>query len=94
VAGQLRSAGDDAAEARCKVCGALAVGPCASCRAPLCGDCCVITEGGLTTFAICPGCERRSGTSLLGAWGSLLAWILGVIAVTAVAVVVVVLLWS
>lgn len=61
--------------ARCKLCGKTAVGPCARCRASVCGDCCELTDGGATTFAVCLTCTRRGGTSLLPGWVHLLAWI-------------------
>jgi hypothetical protein len=74
--GELRSVGDDGPRPeRCRFCGALAVGPCASCRSPVCGDCCVLTEGGAKTWAICLACEKRGGTSLRGAWLAVLLWI-------------------
>jgi hypothetical protein len=60
--------------ARCKVCGAVAAGPCARCRAPVCGDCCELTDGGATTFAVCLPCVRRGGATLAPAWVGLLAW--------------------
>ncbi len=74
MSGQLLVAGDGPV-ARCKHCGKPAVGPCARCRAPVCGDCCVLTDGGATTFAICLGCERRGGASLRSPWLGLLGWI-------------------
>src|SRR5689334_20231448 len=40
-------------DARCVHCGRLAVGPCARCDAPVCGDCCVLTDGGARIYAIC-----------------------------------------
>ena len=70
------SHGDGPADARCVSCGALAVGPCARCRNPVCGDCCVLTTGATTTFAICLACERRGGRSLSGGWAVVLGWIL------------------
>ncbi len=71
----------DGPVARCKLCERIAVGPCARCRAPVCGDCCELTEGGATTFAICLTCVKRLGTpSLAPAWLGLLGW-LGVIVV-------------
>lgn len=73
---ELMSHGDGPADARCVSCGALAVGPCARCRNPVCGDCCVLTTGGTTTFAICLACERRGGSSLSGGWSVVLGWIL------------------
>jgi hypothetical protein len=70
----LMSAGDPPA-ARCKVCGATAAGPCARCRAPVCGDCCELTSGGATTFAICLPCVRRGGASIRSGWLGLLGWL-------------------
>ena len=72
MSGSLQHVEDDGA--RCSVCGALAVGPCARCSAPLCGDCCVIVRGKAKPYAICPPCERRGG-ALSGAWTSLLVWL-------------------
>lgn len=78
---------DDGPVARCKLCGKVAVGPCATCRAPVCGDCCVLTDGGATTFAVCHRCARRGGASLSSAWLGLLGWLalimLGLAAVAA-----------
>ncbi len=78
---------DDGPVARCKLCGKVAVGPCATCRAPVCGDCCVLTDGGATTFAVCHRCARDDGASLSSAWAGLLGWIalivLGLAAVSA-----------
>jgi hypothetical protein len=61
--------------ARCVRCGALAVGPCARCRQPVCGDCCVLTEGGARVWAICLACEDRGGRSLQRGWVSVIGWI-------------------
>lgn len=38
----------------------------------ICGDCCVLTEGGVETHAICTRCDRKKGRSLAGAWRGLL----------------------
>ena len=65
MSGQLLVAGDGPA-ARCKHCGKPAVGPCARCRGLVCGDCCVLTDGGVGTFAVCLTCERRGGATLRG----------------------------
>ncbi len=62
--------------ARCVDCGTLAVGPCARCRAPLCGDCCVLTAGGTKPYAICRRCEGRVGRSLKSAWWTVAWWLL------------------
>jgi len=72
----LLSHGGGPADARCVSCGALAAGPCARCRNPVCGDCCVLTTGGSTQFAICFSCERRGGSSLSAGWSVVLVWIL------------------
>lgn len=71
---QLQSFGDD--RARCKHCGALAVGPCARCHGPVCGNCCVLTEHGFKPYAICLSCERRGGRSLRAGWLAVLGWVL------------------
>ena len=78
---------DGGAPARCKHCGVLAVGPCARCREPVCGNCCVLTEGGATTWAICLGCDRRGGHSLRAGWLVVLAWFASVILILIGAVV-------
>lgn len=72
--GQLQHHDDDSPE-RCRLCGALAAGPCARCGRPVCGDCCELTTGGVRTFAVCLGCARRGGTSLAGGWWRVLAWV-------------------
>lgn len=61
--------------ARCVRCSAEAAGPCASCHAPVCGDCCVLTEGGARVWAICFGCEERRGRSLRRTWLGFLLWL-------------------
>ena len=71
----LLPAGGDGPLARCKLCGTTAVGPCARCRSPVCGDCCELTEGGATTFAVCLSCAKRGGTTLAPAWRGLLGWL-------------------
>jgi hypothetical protein len=72
---QLIGSGDGGGFEHCSSCGALAAGPCARCRRPLCGDCCVITQHGARQWAICRRCDRRGGRSLRGAWLGLLAWL-------------------
>jgi len=79
----LQLSGSDGGEARCVGCGAKAVGPCWRCHAPLCGDCCVITTGGVKTWAVCPKCARSSGSSLSSAWWQLTLWLLGLLAALA-----------
>ena len=69
----------DGPTAQCKLCGANAAGPCARCRALVCGDCCELTEGGATTFAVCLACVKRGGKSLTGAYAGLLLWLGGII---------------
>jgi len=65
----------DAPAARCKLCGAEAVGPCARCRAMVCADCCELTAGAATTFALCTACARTGGATLASAWRGLLVWL-------------------
>lgn len=41
----------------------------------MCGDCCELTDGGATTFAVCLSCVRAGGATLAPAWLGLLGWI-------------------
>lgn len=76
----LMSAGDPPVT-RCAICKARdAAGPCARCQRSVCGDCCELTDGGATTFAVCLTCVKRGGRSLAPAWLGLLGW-LGLIVV-------------
>lgn len=84
----LQHVGDD--EVRCALCGAPAVGPCASCRAMVCGDCCVLTEGGVETWAICLRCDRKKGRSLDAGWRVVVLWLAGLVVLLALLVGVVV----
>ncbi|HVZ33979.1 MAG TPA: hypothetical protein VG963_16245 [Polyangiaceae bacterium] len=77
MTGQLIGTGGEGDGLERCACGAIAAGPCARCRKPLCGDCCVITEHGAQPWAICRACARRGGTSLRGAWFGLLVWLGG-----------------
>lgn len=78
--GQLQTAGDGPVE-RCRVCRRrAAAGPCARCRAPVCGDCSVLSEGGATTFAICVVCAE-GGSDLRRPWVGLAVWIGGIVIV-------------
>lgn len=70
----LMSSGDSPS-ARCSHCGKTAVGPCARCKRATCGDCCELTEGGATTFAVCLACVKRGGKSLAGPYRDLLLWL-------------------
>ncbi len=64
---------------RCAICKARdAAGPCARCKRSICGDCCELTDGGATTFAICHTCVKRGGSSLVPAWLGLLLWLGGI----------------
>ena len=81
--GSLIPVDDGGPVTRCKLCGKPAAGPCARCRASVCGDCCELTDGGATTFAICLSCVKRGGKSLAGGWLGLLAWIGGIVVVLA-----------
>ena len=79
---------DDGGPLRCSYCSSEAVGPCARCKRPVCGDCCVLTEGGAKLWAICLRCEERGGRSLVGGWALVLGWIAVPIVLLFVAVVV------
>ena len=46
----------------------------------MCGDCCELTTGGATTFAVCLPCVRRGGSSLRRAWLGTLLWLAGIVA--------------
>jgi hypothetical protein len=74
MSGELQTVGDGS-PARCAICGEEAVGPCARCKNPTCGDCCVLTEGSAKLWAICLRCEKRGGKSLLSGWALVLAWV-------------------
>jgi hypothetical protein len=73
VSGLLQHDDGDGFE-RCSRCGGLAAGPCARCRAPVCGNCCVLTEGGAQPWAICLSCDKRGGRSMRRAWVSVIGW--------------------
>ena len=85
MSGGLISNGDDGGFVHCTGCGALAAGPCARCRKPVCGNCCVLTSGGVQPWAICHACDKSGGASLKQGWGTVLGWfikpILGLIVV-------------
>jgi hypothetical protein len=90
VSGELRLAFDDGPP-RCTYCPAEAAGPCASCHASICGDCCTLTEHSSKPWAICLACARKNGRSLRGAWRSFGLWLVGIL--LALAAVVVLLEW-
>jgi len=69
----------DGPSARCVICGHVAVGPCARCQSPVCGDCCELTAGGATTFAVCTRCVRRGGATLAPAWRTMLGWLAAIV---------------
>ena len=71
----LLPAGGGVPDARCKLCTRTAVGPCARCRSPVCGDCCELTEGGATTFALCLTCVKKGGATLAPGYRDLLRWL-------------------
>lgn len=75
VTGMLQHRDDGGPVAACVGCGIQAVGPCARCHAPLCGDCCIITEGGTKKWAICPTCAEGGAQSLTAGWVNVLMWI-------------------
>lgn len=81
----IETGGDGGGLARC-ACGAIAAGPCARCRVPLCGDCCIITEHGAQPWAICRRCARRGGHSLRRAWVGLVLWLAAALAALALLV--------
>ena len=63
------------------------MGPCARCDGPVCGDCCVLTEGTTKPYAICLGCnESRGGASMGGGWLTVIGWFLLPIVLLACAV--------
>ena len=74
MSGPLMSSGDGGGLARCAECGAEAAGPCARCRRPVCGDCCVLTRGP-DPWALCMSCDERGGSSLGGPWLTVVGWI-------------------
>jgi hypothetical protein len=74
VSAGLQGWDDGDSPARCFVCNALAVGPCARCRRPVCGDCCELTAGGAKTYAFCAGCVRRGGLAIRRGWLAVLVW--------------------
>jgi hypothetical protein len=81
----LMSSGDPPS-ARCSHCGKTAAGLCARCHRPTCADCCELTEGGATTFAVCLACVKRGGKSLAGAYRDLLLWLAaGIVSLAAIA---------
>lgn len=45
----------------------------------VCGDCSVLTEGGVELWAICLRCDRRKGRSLRGGWSLVALWLVGVL---------------
>jgi hypothetical protein len=61
--------------ARCKICGAEAVGPCARCRSMVCADCCELTDGAASTFALCSACAKSGTATLSSASRGLLGWL-------------------
>jgi hypothetical protein len=77
MSGSLISSGDggDGGFVHCAGCGALAAGPCARCRKPVCGDCCVLTTGGAQPWAVCHACNKTGGASLKAGWITVLGWI-------------------
>jgi hypothetical protein len=78
----------------CVHCGKRAVGPCARCEAPVCGDCCTLTEGTTKPYAICLGCAERGGSSLRRGWWVVIGWVLLPIAALVVLLVLVSLLFG
>jgi hypothetical protein len=62
---------DDGGPPRCAICGAEAAGPCIRCKQFVCGDCCVLSEGGLEIYALCTRCDRRGGHDLTPGFSAL-----------------------
>lgn len=85
----IHTGGDGGGFHHCVRCGAVAAGPCARCRLPVCGDCVVLTEGGAHVWAVCKRCDAKGGRSLSGGWAAVLSWIARPILVLALALVVV-----
>jgi hypothetical protein len=75
MTGQLISHGNGGGFVHCVICGGDAAGPCARCRNPVCGNCCVLTTGTAGKFAICVACERRGGRDARSGWFALSAWL-------------------
>jgi hypothetical protein len=69
---QLISHDDGGGFVHCVLCGGDAAGPCARCRRPVCGDCCVLTEGNANRWAICLSCDRKGGRDVRSGW-----WLVG-----------------
>lgn len=72
---QLISHGDGGGFIHCTICGGDAAGPCARCRKPVCGDCCVLTEGTAAQWAICLDCDHRGGRQINAGWFSVALWL-------------------
>jgi hypothetical protein len=66
---------DDRPVTPCRLCGAPATGPCARCRAPICPDCCELTEGSIKMFAVCKSCARTGATTFTSGWRDLVFWV-------------------
>ncbi len=75
MTGQLLSHGDDGGFVHCVICGGDAAGPCARCRNPICGDCCVLTEGTAGKWAICVRCDARGGRKVASGWWAVAVWL-------------------
>jgi hypothetical protein len=92
MTGILQTSGDGGGFVHCALCGGLAAGPCARCKVPVCGDCCVLTEGSAQPWAICLNCNGRKGSSLSRSWLSLGLWLL--MPLVALVVLIVLLQWA
>lgn len=87
MTGQLQVAGGGGDLARCVHCGVEAVGPCARCHVPLCGECCVIEDVGAKPWAICRDCDATgTGEDVRSGWWSVALWVGGPIVILALAV--------
>ena len=76
MTGQLQGYGDGGGIIHCTICGADAAGPCARCKTPVCGNCCVLVEKSAGQWAICVHCDRRGGRSVQRGWSAAALWLL------------------
>ena len=76
MSGSLQGYGDGGGFIHCAICGGDAAGPCGRCRKPVCGDCCVLTEGTSGRWAICLDCDRKGGRRIQSGWWSVSLWLL------------------
>jgi hypothetical protein len=80
MSSQLRAHGDDGGYVHCTICGGDAAGPCGRCRNPVCGNCCVLTEGTSGKWAICLRCDQRGGRKITSGWWGVAVWLIAPLA--------------